>query len=61
MLKMPVHRVHHGDLIVQDHIGIIGHSVGDGILALKQVYLMIVYACVANIVRNGHKLLPFCG
>lgn len=60
MLKMLIHRVHHGDFLVQDHIGIIGHSVGHGILALKQVYLMIVHACIANIVRNGHKPLPFC-
>ena len=60
MLKMLIHRVHHGDFLVQNHIGIIGHSVGHGILALKQVYLMIVHACIANIVRNGHKPLPFC-
>ena len=30
-----VHRIHHRDLLIQDHIGIIRHSVGYLILPLK--------------------------
>ena len=52
-----IHRVHDGDLLVQDHIRIVGHAVGDHILALKQINLMVVDADVSNIVGNKHSNL----
>ena len=60
MLEMPVYRVHHGDLVVQNHVRIIGHAVGYGILTLEQIHLMVVYACVKNILGDEHKPHPFC-
>ena len=38
-----IHCVHNGDFVIQDHIGIVRHSVRNLILSLKQIYLMIVY------------------
>ena len=38
--------VHNGDLLVQDHIRVIGHAVGHNILTLKQVYLMVIGAYI---------------
>ena len=52
MGKMDVHRVHYGDLLIQDHIGIIGHSVGNNVLSFKKVHLMVVDAYIADRVGN---------
>ena len=56
--KILIHRIHDGNLLVHDGIGVIGHAVGDNILALEQVYLMVVYTDVLDIIGNGHKLSP---
>ena len=49
-----IHRVHHGDLLVPDHIGVVGHAVGHHILPLEQVHLVVVYAYIQNIVGDLH-------
>ena len=53
-----VHRVHDGDLLVQNDVGIVGHAVGHRVLALEQVHLMVVYADIKNVVGNAHWLIP---
>ena len=49
-----VYRIHHGNLIVQNHIRIIRHAVLDYILALEQIYFMVVHTGVSDIVCNVH-------
>ena len=53
-----IHRVHNGDLFIQNDIRIVSHAVGDGVLSLKQVDFMVIYTNVANIVGNGHSASP---
>ena len=53
-----VHGVHDRDLLVQDHIGIVCHAIGDYILAFEQVNLMVVDAYIFNIVGNHHSNSP---
>ena len=36
--------VHNCHLLVQNHIGIIGHTVGNNVLSLKQVYITVIFA-----------------
>ena len=52
-----VHRVHHGDLLIQDDIGIVGHAVGHRILALKQVQILVVCTDVNDVLRD-HRQPP---
>ena len=54
MGEMLIHGIHHRDLLIQNHIGIIGHTVGNHILAFKKVNLMIVDTHIADIFRNFH-------
>ncbi len=37
-----VGRVEHGDLLVENDIGVIGHALGDDVLALEEVEVEIV-------------------
>ena len=53
-----VHRVHDGDLLVQNDVGIVGHAVGHRVLTLEQVHLMVVYTDIKNVVGNAHWLIP---
>ena len=46
--KIHVRRIHDRSLLVEDHIGIVGHSQGDLELALKEVDLMVVDAGIQN-------------
>ena len=52
VLKMGIHRVHYGNFIVQNHIGVVGHSVGNHILPLKQIHLVVVDSHIADILCN---------
>ena len=58
MREMRVHRVHHGNLIVENDIGVVGHAVRHGVLSLKQVNGVVVDAGIADIVRNIHDVIP---
>ncbi len=55
---MRVHRVEDGDLFVQHHIGVVGHTVWHQILALEQVNLMVVYADILDILGDFHYDSP---
>ena len=52
LAKVLIHRVHDGDFFVQDHVGIIGHAVGDDVLPLKKIEIVIIYTDVNNIICN---------
>ena len=58
-----VHGVHDGHLFVQDQVGVVGHAVGDRVLALKKVDGGIVRADIADgigyveIVHGGFSFL----
>ena len=53
-----VHRVHDGNFLIDDGIGIVGHSVGHHILPLKQVDLMVIDTDVTNVFCNVHTVSP---
>ena len=57
--KIGIYSIHDCDLLIFDHVGIVGHSVWYYILSLKQIYLMIIYAYIVNIISDFHciKLL----
>ena len=55
-----VHRIHDGDLFVQDHIGIVAHAIGHPVLPLEQVHLMVVDAYITDIVGNSHSRFSSC-
>ena len=40
--------VQDGDPVIQDDIGIIGHSLGHEVLAFKQIEVVVIYADVAD-------------
>ena len=48
------HRVHDGDLFIQNDIGIIGHAQGHDVLPLEQVDLMVVDADIADVLADLH-------
>ena len=54
MGEFSIHRIHNGNFFIFYHIGIVGHSVGDPILSLKQIHLVVVDACINDIVGNIH-------
>ena len=59
MGKMNVNCIHNGCFLVHDHIGIIGHSIGNHILAFKKVYLMVVYTHIFDRISNSiHMFSP---
>ena len=56
MGKVNINRVHDSHFLIQDHIGIVGHTVWNHILALKQVHLVIVDPHVTDGISNRrHK------
>ena len=59
LAKASIDRIHHSNLFVKDNVRIICHSVGNGVLPLKEVDVVVVDANVANIIRNVHKITPW--
>ena len=58
--EVGVYRIHDGNFFIEDDIGIIGHAVFYGVLSLKKVYVVVVYADIANIFCYKHvKALPY--
>ena len=54
-----VYGVKDGDLLVQDHVGVVGNAVGDGVLAFKQVGLAVIDADILNVVGDEHSRFSF--
>ncbi len=55
--KSGVHRIHHRHLLIQDHIGIIRHSIGHLVLPLKQIHLMVIDPHIYNTLRHLHSYI----
>ena len=54
--EMLVHGVEDRALRVENRIRVVGHPVGDGVLALEKVNLVVVNAYVADVVCNLHRV-----
>ena len=52
--KGRVHRIHDGNKVVKDRVGVVAHTVGYAVLTLKQVDLAVVYADVLNVLGDVH-------
>ena len=48
LCKMRIHRIHDGDLLIQDDVGIICHAVGNGVFSLKKINVVIVYTHILD-------------
>ena len=59
MGEIDVNRIHNGNEVVHDDVGIIGHSVGDNVLTFEQVDIMVVDADVENIFCDLHCKSPY--
>ena len=58
-LKVAVNRIHHGDFLVTDHIGVVCHAVGNHILTLKQVDFVVVHTNIDDVVCHFHRKTSF--
>ena len=59
--EVPVSRIHHSHLLVQNDIGIVSHAFRHDIHSFKQVDLMIIDPDIPDIIRNvRHNLPPVC-
>ena len=59
-----IHRIHHRYLLVQYHIGIVCHPVGNMVLPLKYRHLMVIYTYIINSLCYFHiniLLARLCG
>ena len=54
VFEIRIYRIHNCDLLIQDHIRIISHSIWYCVLSLEQIYLMIIYSCVLDTFCNLH-------
>ena len=50
-----VDRVHHGDLLALDYIGIVGHAERNLELALEEIDVVVVDADIENVIGNLHS------
>ena len=44
-----IDRIHHGHFFVQDEVGIIGHSLGNNVLAFEQIEVQVVHSDVPDV------------
>ena len=52
--KVGVHRIHDGDFVARNHIGIVRHPQRNDILPLKKVNLMVIHTDIGNVGPNLH-------
>ena len=57
MGKMDIHGVHDCDLLIVDHIGIVGHSAWHYVLTLKEIHLMVIHTNVFDSFSDIHCYL----
>ena len=58
--KVCVYSIHNCNLVVQDYIGIIRHSIGNLVLPLEQVNLVVINAYIFDAVCDFHRFYtPF--
>ena len=53
--EMRLYGVHHRDLFIQNHIGIVGHAIGNLELSLKMCDLMVIDTDVMDILGDLHS------
>ena len=58
MSKILIYCIHNCYFLITNHIRIIAHSIWNWILPLKQINLMIIDACINNIICNIHRFCP---
>ena len=51
-----VDRVEHGYLLVEDDVRIVRHAAFDGVLAFKQVDVVVIDADITDVIGDLHKL-----
>ena len=54
LAEVLVYGIHDCDLLIHDHIRVVGHSSGNDVLSLEQVYLMVIYANIFDIICYSH-------
>ena len=55
--KVFIDRVHNGDLVVHDDIGVVCHAVRDDVLTFEQVDFMVVDANIFDVGRDSHSTI----
>ena len=55
--EMFIDRVHNGDLVVHDDIGVVCHAVRDDVLTFEQVDFMVVDANIFDVGRDSHSTI----
>ena len=56
--KRRIYRIHNGNFIVNNRVGIIRHTIRHNVLSFKQIHLVIVHANVLDVFGNRHGVLP---
>ena len=54
-----IYGIHDGDLLIHDDIGIVCHSERHNVLSLEQVYVMVIYTYILDIIRDLHTQLLY--
>ena len=57
LAKTCVHRVEHSNFAIHNHIGIVRHSVFNNVLTFKQIYIVVIYANILDILSDIHIFL----
>ncbi len=55
--EISVHRIHYRDFLIEYHIRIIRHTVGNRVLSLEKVDFAVVYTHISDVFRNIHNLV----
>ena len=55
--KVGVYRIHDGDFVARNHVGVVGHPERNDILPLEKVHLMVVYTDIGNVGPDFHLQL----
>ena len=58
MCEVGIYGIHNRDLVIQDHVRVVGHSVRNLILSFKKVNLMVIYTCVSDSICDLHISYP---
>ena len=53
-----VHGIQHRHLVIQNHIGIVAHAVGNGVLPFKKIQVFIIHADITNVLGNHLHVAP---
>ena len=57
--KIGIYCIHDSSFFVQDHVGVVGHTVWNFVLAFEKVNLVIVYAYIFDSICDFHEQYLF--